>query len=74
MKLKISRWTGAAGKGELEVFDGLKQRLGLCALGRGLFAIGPRPHRIQTVLQFPSQPINRFQGKGQLQRFGSGLE
>jgi len=35
MKLKISRWTGAARKGELKVFHCLQQRLGLPALGRG---------------------------------------
>ena len=74
MKLKISRWTGAARKGELKVFHCLQQRLGLRALGRGLFAAEPRPHRIQTALQFPSQAINRFQCKRQPQRFGSGLE
>ena len=73
-KLKISRWTGAAGQDGLEMIEGLAQGIGVHTGRRGCFPIKPgAPHRHPPTQSAP-QPVDRFQRKGQPQLFRRRLE
>jgi hypothetical protein len=74
LELKLRRGTRALGKHALEVSDGLKQRIGACALGRFLLAAKPSPQSVQTAAQFSAQLIEGLQGKRQTQLFRRGFE
>jgi hypothetical protein len=73
-ELKIGRWTRAARKHRPQMLHGLQEWLNLRAGRRGLLPAQPGPHLIEPALQSPPQPMERFQGKGQLQCFDSRFE
>jgi hypothetical protein len=69
MQLEGRRWTPFLRKDFLEMFNTLQERFALGA-GRGrLFLAEPSAQAIQGAPQLGSQPINCFQGKGQLNLF-----
>lgn len=67
MKLKLCRRTTVTSKSLLQMLHGLQKRIDVRAGGWRLFPAQARPHMIQLVLQLASQPVERFQRKGQTQ-------
>jgi len=74
MKLERRRGTRAPGKNNLEVSQGLQQRISVRNGGRPASARQPRPQHVQLPCQSPPQPIHGFQSKRQPQLFGGGFE
>ena len=73
-ELKVGWRTGASWEYRPQMFGGLQQRLGLAAGRRRLLAAEPGAQAIQLPAQLASQPIERFQHKGQPQLFSRSLE
>ena len=73
-QLKIRRGTLAARENDLQVSQGLEQRIGVSARRRRASSCQPRAQRVQISQQSPPQPIYRFQSEGQPQFLGGGFE
>ena len=74
MKLKIHQRTLAAWKGDLKMFNGLPEWVGVRTGRWFLLAAKSYAKTVQPLAQFAPQPIEGFQGKGQPQLFDRSLE
>ncbi len=74
MQLKISRWRLAVWKGDLKMFHGLQQGIGLPTDRWLLLAAKPRAKGVKPLARFAPQPIEGLQGEGQPQLFDRSLE